>query len=446
MRGRASSWIEQETILGTMYWRLLFWVALTDVAFAAAGPLVFAAKASGFACQLQAWSFEFFARASALWIACLTHFLGRVILGRWAIVSWVGDYRSGAGGSVAQPLTAEDATRLELCYHAFVWGLCTLLLMIPLSDGIDERGYPKAYGIEPAGWCYIDNKGANGQLWVLLSYATIWAVVAYIIVTVLQCRRALRRDRLFKEAVLGRQSTQDDAEQKAKDELYRHLIGYPIILCLVWVWPSVRRVWIIIDLKSEQHELGWWGPTLQLGFISLLGFFNCAYFLYANPLRRVAERNYMQQSKHDVPRARWGSVYASALGSVGSVFSVTSSLLMRSSAPPTPTGTLRAGVVKRARPAADAPRVGEGEGVALTVRTGGGLKEINETSVSDDVGSRLTSLRSKITLGGSNVAEWGSFGAPPSERTTPVRRGDCEILGEASGGSQVTEVSDSVKL
>ena len=90
-------------------------------------------------------------------------------------------------------------------------------------------------------------------MYVLFTYGISWSVILYIIVTAAQCRRALRRDRLFKEAVLGRQSTQDDAEQKAKDELYRHLIGYPIILCLVWVWPSVRRVWIIIDLKSEQH-------------------------------------------------------------------------------------------------------------------------------------------------------------------------------------------------
>ena len=64
----------------------------------------------------------------------------------------------------------------------------------------------------------------------------------------------------------------------------------------------------------------------------------------------------------------------------------------------------------------------EGEGVALTLAAanfvGHGLDETSETK---DADSRLTPIRSAITLGGSNVAEWGSFVAPPSR---PVSRGE----------------------
>lgn len=155
-------------------------------------------------------------------------------------------------------------------------------------------------------------------MYVLFTYGIIWSVILYIIVTAAQCRRALRRDRLFKEAVLGRESARDD-DQKAKDELYRHLIGYPVLLCVVSSWPSVRRLWLLARPQSEGEggHLGGWAPTLELSLTSFLGALNCAYFLYANPLRRIAERH-TEGVELGTARAGGccGTVYDSTMGSV----------------------------------------------------------------------------------------------------------------------------------
>ena len=62
---------------------------------------------------------------------------------------------------------------------------------------------------------------------------------------------------------------------------------------------------------------------------TILGALNCAYFLYANPLRRVAERNMERDTAAE--RSVWGSVYDSTIGSVWP----DSSRLMRSSSAPT---------------------------------------------------------------------------------------------------------------
>ena len=164
--GQSRGGREQHKSVSTMYWRLLFWVALSDVGYAVAGLLMFVVQRCGSCCMFQAFAFQVFAQASALWVAALTHFMGRVIVGRWALVSWVGDCRSDAGDgtgvvAIAQTLSAQEASRLERCYHVLIWSVCAIFVTVPLSDGLGARGYPVAYGLErtmegrAVGWCWV---------------------------------------------------------------------------------------------------------------------------------------------------------------------------------------------------------------------------------------------------------------------------------------------------
>ena len=305
-----------------MYWHLVLCNAIAD-AFAAVGDLLLWGASDRITCLLSSMGIQFFDLASVAWVGIIAHFLFRVIV-------------------IQRPLSGQSLAQLKVGYHCFVWGLCLVFMLLPLSGGFSD-GYPVVYGHD-GGWCWLAVDGAPVSwtqqtapaYWVyVLFYGPLLTFQAGVLYAVVRCRMALypsimhigvakpiavtirwRVERFLRwmRDVCSRGQATDKATHQhadavddappppvqptqlhaaaaassvsknllAKRVLYRLLAGYPAILFLTWAVGTFRRFWNTIADGEDGLTDGW--SHAQLFFNSLSGFFNFLFLVYSRPM------------------------------------------------------------------------------------------------------------------------------------------------------------------
>ena len=259
-----------------IYWTLLKWLAITDIGASIGDLLIWGVydEIDDLPCLMNALFLQWFDWASAAWVACIAHHMFYYI---------------------ARPnaVTEEANCNLMIAYHSFVWGTTVALSLLPLSQGFGFgevfSAYGTLYGFD-GNWCWVS---ASAPSWwsLILFYIPLWVAEIFIIIVVIMCRIKLRN---FMESSVRASGT--EAAQSARD-MYRHLLGYPLVLLCTWSVSSVRRIWMMFD---ESIVLNTAFTCAQIALISLAGFFNYVIFLYSHP--KALQRN--DVGSHAVQRAR----------------------------------------------------------------------------------------------------------------------------------------------
>ena len=98
-------------------------------------------------------------------------------------------------------------------------------------------------------------------------YGPMIALIVFIAVVVIRCRATLSRDRRFREAVgVEGATSQQRAEMERKAQLFRHLLGYPLVLAVTWSWGCARRVYEVAHPNTTNPV---WSVSIHLALALL---------------------------------------------------------------------------------------------------------------------------------------------------------------------------------
>ena len=245
-----------------LYWTLIKWLALSDVGASIGDLLIWAVyhTVDDLPCLMGSLFIQIFDWASVAWVACIAHHMYYHV-------------------ACTKTVTDESSLWLLRWYHLFVWGSTIVLALVPLSAGFGFNrtysAYGSVYGYD-GDWCWLSF--AAPPYWsIILFYGGLWIVEIFVIGVIVLCR--LKLQHFIQDPS---RATETDGVRNAR-EVYKHLLGYPIVLVLTWSVGSVRRLWIIFE-PSIATNIPFASVHLALG--SLGGFFNYIFFLFSHPKAR----------------------------------------------------------------------------------------------------------------------------------------------------------------
>jgi heme/copper-type cytochrome/quinol oxidase subunit 2 len=124
-------------------------------------------------------------------------------------------------------------------------------------------------------WCWIDGDKPLGILWFWLTfYAPLWVVIIAVIAIYLVISIFM----IFQRKKF-RELTQGNTDMVARDvKVYMKLFGYPLVFLLVWLFPTINRLY-----QSISDDFSFTLVILHATFDQLQGFLNCLLF-FLNPV------------------------------------------------------------------------------------------------------------------------------------------------------------------
>eukprot|EP01104_Vermistella_antarctica_P012990 TRINITY_DN3855_c0_g1_i2.p1 TRINITY_DN3855_c0_g1~~TRINITY_DN3855_c0_g1_i2.p1 ORF type:complete len:304 (-),score=35.32 TRINITY_DN3855_c0_g1_i2:39-950(-) len=156
----------------------------------------------------------------------------------------------------------------ELWYHVAIWILVVVMTCLPLigltygADGVDA-------------WCWIDpfSSGTLGAVWVLVAfYIPLWIIM--VIICVLYAIMARHTSVTFSSI---RHASSDKLATSTKVAIGKMYL-YPIVLVLVWIWPTIHRIYEIATGGGGPF----WLELLDSLFAPSLGALNAIVYGFTN--------------------------------------------------------------------------------------------------------------------------------------------------------------------
>jgi hypothetical protein len=159
------------------------------------------------------------------------------------------------------------ALKIEILFHCCVWSIALLFTLLPIIG--------LTYGRSGL-WCWIDGNETLGVVWIWITfYGPLWLLIIAVIIIYLTIAGYLlyRRKKLL-------DLTQGSNDMFARDiKVYMRLFGYPLIFLLVWLFPTINRLYQSISGGQFSFTL----VLLHALFDQLQGFFNCILYFF-NPV------------------------------------------------------------------------------------------------------------------------------------------------------------------
>uniref|UniRef100_A0A7S3DF01 G-protein coupled receptors family 2 profile 2 domain-containing protein n=1 Tax=Palpitomonas bilix TaxID=652834 RepID=A0A7S3DF01_9EUKA len=227
--------------------RLILYLAVSNWFFSITTLFDIPALENTVDCTIQAWTISIFATQSYLWTLAITSSLLRAII-----------YKD------------KNIEKLEKVFIPLVWIFSVAISIPPQVFGL--------YGYS-GGWCWIVdfdfNTCTRQELGDLLRFACfyipLWLCIVLVVTMSSVVLTSTRRQ-------LSLASKAKKLSMRAKFSLYFHMLGYPLVMCLCWVFGTANRVVeAVTDARPHIALL-----ILQVFFSNLQGFLNCILFGLTN--------------------------------------------------------------------------------------------------------------------------------------------------------------------
>lgn len=209
--------------LDLQYWRFVVGLTLVDLLLGicmASGALAWLAgwTFTGALCYMQGWTITFGGQASNMYILIISILI----------------YSATVRGQ-------EMSVPVEIALHATAWVWGAAFAVFPFF-GLDDFRYVPA-----GGWCWLADEPKYARF--VLLYIGSWVIIGLIIVIYLrvwlfirqQDAHIAKKKGLLHSTVTGTES----AEEVQRKKTTRALFIYPIASIILWILPSVSRVYEI---------------------------------------------------------------------------------------------------------------------------------------------------------------------------------------------------------
>jgi hypothetical protein len=207
--------------LKRQYWRFVVGLTLVDLLLGvcmASGSVAWLAgwTFTGTLCDMQGWTITFGGQASNMYILIISILI----------------YSATIRGK-------ELSIPAEIALHVTAWVFGTLFSVVPFF-GFDDFKYVPA-----GGWCWLGEEPKYARF--VLLYIAAWVIIAIILVIYFRVWIFIRQQEthvakkkgLLHSTVTGTES----AEEVQKRKTMRALFLYPMAAIILWVLPSVSRIY-----------------------------------------------------------------------------------------------------------------------------------------------------------------------------------------------------------